>query len=42
MTEEINEIIKDIIRGTVIGVSDNSFKDEFGTASWAIENEFGT
>ena len=42
MTEEIDEIIEDIIRGTAIGVSDGSFKDEFGTASWAIENESGT
>ena len=42
MTEEIDEIIEDIIKGTAIGVSDGSFKDEFGTASWAIENESGT
>ena len=42
MTDNINEIIGDIIKGTAIEVSDGSFKDKFGTASWVIENEFGT
>ena len=34
--------IADITNGTAIGVSDGSFKDQFGTASWVIENARGT
>ena len=42
MTQHINEIIDDITNGTAVGVSDGSFKDEFGTASWVIENFSGS
>ena len=42
MTDNINEIIEDIVKGMAIGVSDGSFKDKFGTASWVIENEYST
>ena len=28
---EIDEIVDGILNGTVVGVSDGSFKDEFGT-----------
>ena len=41
-TDDIDEIIADITNGTAIGVSDGSFKDQFGTASWVIENARGT
>ena len=41
-SDDIDEIIADIIKGTAIGVSDGSFKDQFGTASWVIENAKGT
>lgn len=34
----MDNIISDIENGTVVGVSDGSFKAEFGTASWVIEN----
>ena len=42
MTDNIDEIVNDLSKGTAIGVSDGSFKDRFGTASWVIENESGT
>ena len=41
-SREINEIVDDIANGTAVGVSDGSFKDEFGTASWVIENASGS
>lgn len=37
-TAAIDEIVKDILNGTAVGVSDGSFKDEFGTASWIQES----
>ena len=42
MTAAIDEIIKDIEAGTVVGVSDGSVKDKFGTASWILENASGS
>ena len=42
MTPGINSLVEDIKNGTAIGVSDGSFKDEFGTAAWVIENVEGT
>ena len=42
MTAEIDEIIRDIGAGTAVGVSDGSFKDEFGTASWIVKNASGS
>ena len=39
---DIDEIVDDIANGTAVGVSDGSFKEEFGTASWVIENANGT
>ena len=42
MTAEIDEIVRDIELGTAVGVSDGSFKDEFGTASWVLENASGS
>ena len=41
-TTDIDEIVQDIAKGTAVGVSDGSFKDEAGTAAWIIENERGT
>ena len=42
MTREIDEIIEDIRNGTELGVSNGSFKNLFGTASWVIENASGS
>ena len=39
---DIDEIVDDIANGTAVGVSDGSFKEEFGTTSWVIENASGT
>lgn len=32
-TEEVDDIISDIVNGTSVGVSGGSFKDKFGTVS---------
>ena len=42
MLPKIDEILDDITNGTTVGVSDDLFKDSFGTATWIIENERGT
>ena len=42
MTDNINDIIEDIIKGKYIGVSYRCFKNKFGTTSWVIENKSGT
>ena len=39
---EIDEIVDGILNGTVVGVSDGSFKDEFGTVLWILKNISGT
>lgn len=36
MMWDITEIIEDIVNGTAVRVSDGSFKDKFGIASWII------
>ena len=41
MPDQIDMIVNDIISGNAIGVSDGSFKDEFGTAAWVIEDSTG-
>ena len=38
MTENIDKIVQAIANGSAIGVSDGSFKDEFGTAAWVLED----
>lgn len=42
MTQYINEIVADIVNDTAVGVSNGSFKDEFDTAYWVIENSSGS
>ena len=42
MSEDTGDIIVCLRNGTAIGVSDGSFKEEFGTASWVLENADGT
>lgn len=42
MPQDINEIVEDIANRTAVGVNDGSFKDEFGTDSWVIENSSGS
>ena len=42
MSQSIEGIITDIEEGKAVAVSDGSFKEEFGTACWIIENELGT
>ena len=42
MSADVTDIITCIGLGTENGVSDGSFKDIFGTASWVIENVSGT
>ena len=41
-TTDISGILLDIEKGTVVCVSDGSYKDECGTAAWIIENDEGT
>ena len=41
-TESIDEIIRDLVNGTAVAVSDGSYKDKAGTACWIIENASGT
>lgn len=38
---EINEIVQSILDGKAVGVSDGSFKEEFNTASWILDNTSG-
>ena len=38
ITMDITNIVNDIRNGAAIDVSDGSFKDKFGTASWVLEN----
>ena len=42
MTEDIGDNISCVKNGTTIGVSDSSFKLEFGNASWVIKSTQGT
>ena len=42
MTESIDNIVTDIAAGTAVAVSDGSYKDSKGTASWIVENASGT
>ena len=42
MSQSIEGIIIDIKEGKAVAVSDRSFKEEFGTACWIIENGIGT
>ena len=42
MTPSIQDLVEGIKDGTTIGVSDGSFKDNFGTACWILENASGT
>ena len=42
MIAKIDEIVRDIEMGTAVEVIDGSFKDEFGTASWILENTSGS
>ena len=42
MSVSIDSILTDLENGTAVAVSDGSFKDEFGTACWIIENGNGT
>lgn len=39
---DMDGIISDISHGTVVGDSDGSFKEEFGTISWVIGDTKGT
>ena len=41
-TPDINEIVHDILNWTAVGVSDASFKEEFGAESWILEIKSGT
>lgn len=41
-TGNVDEIISYIVNGTAVGMNDGSFKGNFGTASWLIENAKGT
>ena len=41
-TDCIDEIVRDINKGTAVAVSDGSFKGMGGTAAWIIENESGS
>ena len=40
-TASITRIIESIKQGTAVGVSDGSFKDEYGTACWIMEDAQG-
>ena len=42
MTPNINAIVDNILNGIAVGVSGGSFKEEFGTTSWILENASGT
>ena len=42
MTTKIDDIVNCIREGTAVGVSDGSFKEEYGTAAWVLENKTGT
>ena len=42
MTDSIDKIVTDIQAGTAVGVSDGSYKEEFGTAAWVLEDSTGT
>ena len=41
-TPDISSLIEDICTGTAVGVSDGSYKDNYGTAAWILENAAGT
>ena len=41
-SREINEIVEDQMKGTVVVEIDCSYKDEFSTTAWIIENESET
>ena len=42
MTQSIDGILDSLRDGTAVGVSDGSYKDNFGTACWILENNTGT
>ena len=42
MSQSIDGVLDSLRDGTAVGVSDASNKDEFGTASWILENAAGT
>lgn len=39
MKQYIDETAKDLGNGTVVGVRDGSFKYDFGTPAWVLENK---